>query len=405
MTETSVSASSSPYQLKPDQTLRAANALLKKMQSENTSRTSPSGVKDLLDDADDRAEEPVWLCFTTKKYISDERRFKPGKIRLPHPLITIPSTSPSSPSTDTDSIPSTRICLITADPQRKYKDLISSPSFPSGLRPFVSRVLGITKLKARYKSYELRRQLLAEYDIFLADDRIVTLLPKILGKVFYHSGAKRPIPINLQGKKHSKDAAGEKRKTLAQGGTKAERDEVKPESIAREIETALSSALIMINPGTNTSVKVGMTGMKVENVVENINVVVNGVVEKHIPNGWRNIKGLYIKGPKTVALPIWVADELWEKEGDVLEKEPEKVTGKKRPGLKSLALKGAGLKRGAEVLEEEEETAPVAKKSRKSLESESGNTDKEEKVGKKARKDDLKRRKEEAKKALTEPLS
>lgn len=34
---------------------------------------------------------------------------------------------------------------------------------------------------AQYKPFEARRQLMAEADMYLADERIVTLLPKLLG--------------------------------------------------------------------------------------------------------------------------------------------------------------------------------------------------------------------------------
>ncbi|GAM85222.1 hypothetical protein ANO11243_032260 [Dothideomycetidae sp. 11243] len=306
--------SGTPYQLDPAQTLRAANALLKKMQSDFAARSGSSEKQDLLEDVEDEQEEPVWLCVTTKKYIVDKARLKPGKIVLPHSLATIQAATEDSPGT--------KICLITADPQRQYKDLISHPNFPASTRACIGRVIGLSKLKSKYKSFEARRQLVGEYDIFLADDRTVTYLPKLLGKVFYQGGAKRPIPVNLQGKKDANDEKGEKRKPLSQGGTKATRDAVKPEAIAREIERALSSALVHLSPGTNTSVKVGTTKMSSDDVRANIEAVVAGLVEKYIPQGWRNIKGLHVKGPRTASLPIWLADEIWEKEDDVLEQEP-----------------------------------------------------------------------------------
>ena len=35
------------------------------------------------------------------------------------------------------------------------------------------------------------------------------------------------------------------------------------------------------------------------------------VIEKHVVKGWRNVKGLYIKSPSSMAIPLWLADELW----------------------------------------------------------------------------------------------
>lgn len=41
----------------------------------------------------------------------------------------------------------TRVCLITADPQRAYKDIVAHPSFPKELGAKIARVIGIAKLK------------------------------------------------------------------------------------------------------------------------------------------------------------------------------------------------------------------------------------------------------------------
>ena len=74
------------------------------------------------------------------------------------------------------------ICLITKDPQRHYKDLLAAKDVH-----FISRVVGIEKLKGKYKPFEARRQLLRENGLFLADERVVPLLPKLLGKMFFEA--------------------------------------------------------------------------------------------------------------------------------------------------------------------------------------------------------------------------
>lgn len=72
------------------------------------------------------------------------------------------------------------VCLITKDPQREYKDLLEE----AGVR-FISRVVGIEKLKGKFKSFEARRALLRENVLFLADERVIPLLPRLLGKMFF----------------------------------------------------------------------------------------------------------------------------------------------------------------------------------------------------------------------------
>ena len=74
------------------------------------------------------------------------------------------------------------ICLITKDPQREYKNLLES----KGIK-FISRVVGITKLKGKFKPFEARRMLLKENGMFLADERVVPLLPKLLGSKWFEA--------------------------------------------------------------------------------------------------------------------------------------------------------------------------------------------------------------------------
>lgn len=43
-------------------------------------------------------------------------------------------------------------------------------------------MIGISKLKGKYEPYEAKRQLCNSYDLFVADDRIVPSLPKLIGE-------------------------------------------------------------------------------------------------------------------------------------------------------------------------------------------------------------------------------
>ena len=273
------------------------------------------------DDESAKEVEPIWLVVTTKKHVVDKKRLKPGKIPIPHSL------NKSAGST---------ICLFTPDPQRTFKDVIRHPSFPTGLSSRITRVIGLSKLKARYKSFESRRQLLCEHDLFLADDRIVTILPRILGKVFFES-TKRPVPIDLQPRK-PKDASG---KTIKSAKSKESKSVLSPSQAAHEIERALSCARVHLSPSTTTSVRVGLSNFTAEQLLDNIEAVVNGMQEKFITKGWRNIRAIHIKGPNTMALPIWLANELWVEEEDILENEEAKQL-KQLSSQKNKKRKGVG---------------------------------------------------------------
>jgi ribosome biogenesis protein UTP30 len=209
------------------------------------------------------------------------------------------------------SSPSSTICLIVADPQRAFKDILEHPSFPADLRPRISKVIGISKLGKRYKSYESQRQLRSEYDLFLADDRIITYLPKILGKAFFKSASKRPFPISIEG--------GKKAEGNVKGEKKLTQSACTPQKLANEIIKAQKTALVALSASTCTSVRVGAAGWEADQIAENAEAVVQGLVDKYVPRGWRGVKSFYLKAHSTASLPIWLADELWQDDKDVVE--------------------------------------------------------------------------------------
>jgi ribosome biogenesis protein UTP30 len=296
------------------QTLKASTALLKHVRQEAKRLKELSAKKNLLEDEADKQEgsesgeqlaedPPIWLNLTTKKHIVDKNRLKPGKIAVPHSINKSPSLS---------------ICLITADPQRGVKDVVAHPIFPAELSSKIGRVIGYTKLKAKYHSFESRRQLLAEHDIFLADDRIITRLLETLGKVFYKDSAKRPIPIRIaridkvEGKrvkpKNKTPSSESKSATFAT-----------PSVIAKEIESAINSVPITLKPGTTAAVRVGRASFTPIQLSDNITTVASAMIDRYVARGWRNIKAIHIKSPTSAALPIWLADDLWVADTDVVQ--------------------------------------------------------------------------------------
>lgn len=338
--------------------MKASTALLKHINSSEKEASKTADKKTLITDEDDEDESstPIWLSLTTKKHIIDQKRFKPAKIALPHPLNTSSTT---------------KICLIVADPQRTYKDIVASPAFPAALGARITKVVGVSKIRSKWSQYEAQRKLLAEYDIFLADDRIITGLPKLLGKTFYKSTTKRPIPVSIAAPAPKTDG---KRIKKAKG--EESRGAATPQAIAAEIEKAIQGALVHLSPSTNTSVRVGYASWEPKAIAENIAVVSQTLIEKFVPKQWHNVRAIHIKGPNTMALPIWLADELWTDDADVLDQEE----------VKKIAEANVGKKRKAKVLSNVSEE--VLKK-QKTIESNDGKLDEEIK----ARKESLKRQK------------
>ncbi|QYT04795.1 Ribosomal protein L1 [Trichoderma simmonsii] len=323
------------------QTLKASKALLAHIKKASMEQAEASSKRNILEDDVD-AEKTVWLTLTTKRHISDKARLQPGKIPLPHSL---------------NASAETTVCLITADPQRAYKNIVASDEFPAELRKKVTRVIDVTKLKAKFSQYEAQRKLFAEHDVFLGDDRIINRLPKILGKTFYKSTLKRPIPVVLKPKARKVD--GKKTKPQKKEG---EVNAGSAADIAKEIEKALSSALVSLSPTTNTAVRVGFSDWTPEQLAANIETVAAAMVDKWVPQQWRNVKSIYIKGPETAALPIWLTDELWLDDKDVIadaEGEAKKLKAAEKANI------GKKRKTTDDNSAEQQAEAPAAKKAKK----------------------------------------
>lgn len=212
-------------------------------------------------------------------------------------------------------------------------------------------MLGVDKLKKRYKSFEQKRALLAEFDVFMVDDRIVKIVADFLGKTFYQGKAKRPIPIRLTAGAFIDKNAKKTKESPSVVGT--------PQGVAKEVESALSSTYLSMSASANTSIRVGMLSMTPEQIVENTSAVVTAITAKHIEQGWRNVHSLHLKGPSTKSLPIWIAEELWTDEKQVLD-QPHEI--KSLPSGKTVDRKRKWEDWEEEMLDDEEFAAKKAKR-------------------------------------------
>lgn len=256
-------------------------------------------------------------------------------------------------------------------------------------------MIGVSKIKARYKSYESRRQLLAEHEIFLADDRVITLLPKILGKVFYSHSSKRPIPVNLQLSKFLKKQYKSSQTLLIQQSHPSSNSAApigSPRHIANQIERALSCAQVYLSPSVTSSVRVGLSSFTPEQLTENVETVVDGIVERFVTKKWRNMRSIHIKGPNTMALPVWLADQLWVEKEDVLSEEEAKqraVNANHRGTKKNKNKKGSFESESKAVIDDS------GRKTRKVIDGEFSKEMKE-------RREKLREQKEELRMAMAE---
>ncbi|KAJ4494596.1 ribosomal protein L1p/L10e family-domain-containing protein [Lentinula edodes] len=199
------------------------------------------------------AEQSFWLTVALKKQPRSSS-LKVFTIPVAYPIV-----DPRKES----------VCLITKDPQRTYKDLIADNDIH-----FIHKVVGIEKLKGKFKAYDARRALLKEHGLFLADKRIIPLLPKLLGSKFFDA-KKQPLPVTVTRK-----------------------------DLKKELERAINSTYMPSIRGTALSIKVGRFSQPAAQVVANIKTALPAIAAR-VNGGWDNIQGLGLKTSSSVNLPIW----------------------------------------------------------------------------------------------------
>lgn len=198
-------------------------------------------------------EAYISLALTLKK-IPEKARVKPWRIPLKHSLYA-----------------DRPICLITKDPQKDFKEKLAAEPIDG-----VEKVIGLTKLRKNYKQFKDRRQLLATYDLFLADDRILPMLPALLGVKFFEK-KKQPMPVCLKGN-----------------------------SFKAEVERARDGSSFFLPSGASCMVKVGRSSFSSEQLVENIMTAIESIVDR-IPRKWKNIQAVFLRSHDSPALPIFAS--------------------------------------------------------------------------------------------------
>ncbi|XP_010131453.1 PREDICTED: ribosomal L1 domain-containing protein 1, partial [Buceros rhinoceros silvestris] len=204
------------------------------------------------------------------------------------------------------------VCLFTKDEPNlsaeQTENLYRKLLIQNGIRS-VSQIISYKTLKNEYKQFEAKRRLLNRFDLFLSDERIRRLLPSHLGKHFYER-KKVPLSVNL-----------------------------KARNLAKEIHKHLQGTTLPVtNKGCCYTARIGHTGMKADEILENI-IAAADVIAKKLPKKWKNVKILHLKTLKSVALPIFTANisnldeldsqpSLKKKEGK--NKKPKKAAKKRK---------------------------------------------------------------------------
>merc|ERR1712113_567334 len=191
----------------------------------------------------------IILVVSLKDSPNNQIKAKPCHLKLPHPF---------------NNIYRTKVCLFLKDQTEVKKEFKHI------------KILELNKLRTKYESFESKRSLCASYDIFLADDRILPLLTKLIGRFFFLK-KKQPIPVKILTKKKWN----------------------------LQLLRALCGTYAFSNIGTCLNIKVGRFNQSLRKVTENLISIVEQINRlTHI--NWPSIKGLYVRTKQSVALSIYI---------------------------------------------------------------------------------------------------
>lgn len=224
---------------------------------------------------EDELSNDLQIIFTKKNLFTSKKNFKPKLIHIQ-----------DKPQNEEQP----KIVLFVRDDVID-KELLEKIE-ESELNSLIEQIITGSDLKSTYKQYEKRRELYSLNDIFLADDSLITTLPKLLGKVFYDS-KKLPIPIKIN------------------------KENFSIQSVINQVNKISNSIVYSLPRSNNLSVNLGS--------IETINESVLKQVIEHFQN--EELRSIFIKTNQSPALPLYELDTVYT-EDDVKPTDKEEIKTK-----------------------------------------------------------------------------
>ena len=215
-------------------------------------------------------EDETVLVVLALNRIPDAVSLYPLPVPLTHPLQAEP-----------------RLCLFVAGDGSAGKAALERAGV-AGVK-----VMGLDKLRKKYKPFEMRRKLAGSYDSFLCDAALQDQLRSVLGKSFIHK-KKFPLAVDLAG-----DLARQVREV--RGGTLLHQSAGTTWAIK-----VWTGAVICLEHLSHVP-KVGSAGWEARALAENAVTAVAGAVARHVAGGWRNVRAVHVKSESSLALPVYDA--------------------------------------------------------------------------------------------------
>lgn len=251
---------------------------------ERESKTEATGKSNLFDGEDMDTSRDLFVEFETKKYYSEKPEFKPRLIELSKPFYR-----------ENEEL---KTCLFLRDHFITSEDQLEKVEEAD--IPTLDKILTLTQLKTIYQTFEKRRELYNEYDLFIVDDALLSSMPQVLGKTFYQNKIdKFPVNVRVSSTKTPK--------------------ELSLVTLNNQVNKVLSSTAFLPPVGTSITVKIGSLNSQFSEpeLLANLHAVLNTF----------DLDLLLTVGLKTLnspVLPLFYTDKIYS-DTDVLESAPEKT--------------------------------------------------------------------------------
>lgn len=247
----------------------------------------------LLDDEDELNKLVQLIIVNNKSFTGSNKSFKLKLANIKHSIF-----KPWNNSSVT-SIKNFKILLILKDSDVKkvsQDDLVIKDGAES-ITPDVEIICG-KDLKTNYKAFERRRAFISEFSLILADDNIITTLPKLLGGKAYNKLETTPIGIRAYSNKQFS------LKTLINNFEK----------------TYLNKLPIKLPRGTTLNVHLGnLEWFNANEFADNIELILKDFIDQY------KIRSVFIKCNNSPVLPLYYNQDVLE---ELTSKSSEKEAGK-----------------------------------------------------------------------------
>ncbi|KAM3160665.1 CIC1-like protein [Lachancea thermotolerans] len=226
----------------------------------------------LLDDDDELDKQVELIAVNTGSFTGNRKVFKPKQFKIEHSIF-----KPWKKASET-SVKDFKTLLILRDQDadKVSEDEIYDQLRDSGIT--IDTVIPGADLKTKYKSFERRRAFIQDFSLILADDSVVTTLPKLLGGKAYEKVSTTPVPIRTNKK-------GVFSLTILSN------------SIKKVFEHSLPAKMPR---GTTLSVHLGnLNWFTADELTQNILMVVEQLVKEF------QVRSVFLKSNKSPVLPLY----------------------------------------------------------------------------------------------------